>query len=274
MTGGDAAARTLLLVGCGRMGTALLRGWLARDVASQFVVVEPTGVPPGLAGAANVVFHRDADTLPRRLAPAAVVFAVKPQTIDTVLESYRPWATPATVFLSIVAGKTLAGIARHLGPAALVRTMPNLPAAIGRGFTVACANPDVRPEQRSLCEALLAAVGESAWVDDEGLLDAVTAISGSGPAYVFLLIEALARAGEREGLAADLAMRLARATVAGAGELARLSDESPAALRESVTSPGGTTRAALDLLMAPDGLESLIGRAVAAAAARSRVLAG
>jgi pyrroline-5-carboxylate reductase len=274
MAGRDTARRTLLLVGCGRMGTALLRGWLARDAASRFVIVEPTGVPPGFSGAANAGFHRDADTLPRELAPDAVVFAVKPQTIDAVLPSYRPWVAPATVFLSIVAGKTLAGIARHLGPAALVRTMPNMPAAIGRGFTVACANPNVTADQRSLCETLLAAVGESAWVDDEGLLDAVTAVSGSGPAYVFLLIETLAQAGERQGLPADLAMRLARATVAGAGELARLSEESPAALREGVTSPGGTTRAALDILMAGDGLEALIGRAVAAAAARSRVLAG
>lgn len=274
MQSDDPAPRTLLLVGCGRMGTALLRGWLARDVAAQFVVVEPEGAPPELAEAANVAFHRDPDTLPQRLAPTAVVFAVKPQTIDAVLASYRRWAAPATVFLSIVAGKTLAGIARHLGPAALVRTMPNLPAAIGRGFTVACANPQVTTDQRRLCEALLGAVGESAWVDDERLLDAVTAVSGSGPAYVFLLIEALARAGEQEGLPPDLAMQLARATVAGAGELARRSGESPAALRESVTSPGGTTRAALDVLMAADGLEPLIGRAVAAAASRSRVLAG
>jgi pyrroline-5-carboxylate reductase len=155
-----------------------------------------------------------------------------------------------------------------------VRTMPNTPAAIGRGFTVACANPRVTPAQRCLCDRLMGAVGEIAWVEDEGLLDAVTAVSGSGPAYVFLLIEALARAGEREGLMPDLAMRLARSTVAGAGELARLADEDPAQLRENVTSPGGTTRAALDVLLAEDGLGALIARAVAAAAARSRVLAG
>jgi pyrroline-5-carboxylate reductase len=269
-----AAARpTLVLVGCGRMGTALLRGWLAGDVASQFLVVEPTGIPPGFAPPATVAFHRDVASLPRWIAPDAVVFAVKPQVVDAVLPSYRSWVAPGTVFLSIVAGTTLAGIARHLGAAAVVRTMPNLPAAIGRGFTVACANPNVTPDQQRLCEALLGAVGESDWVADEGLLDAVTAVSGSGPAYVFLLIEALARAGKREGLPSDLAMRLARATVAGAGELARRTDESPAALRESVTSPGGTTRAALDVLMAEDGLEKLIMRAVAAATARSRVLA-
>jgi pyrroline-5-carboxylate reductase len=151
--------------------------------------------------------------------------------------------------------------------------MPNTPAAIGRGITVACANPLVTLAQRGLCERLLAAIGESAWVEDEDLIDAVTAVSGSGPAYVFLLIEALANAGEAEGLPAELALRLALCTVAGSGELARISAESPAQLREDVTSPGGTTRAALDVLMAADGLETLIKRAVAAAAARSRELA-
>jgi pyrroline-5-carboxylate reductase len=151
--------------------------------------------------------------------------------------------------------------------------MPNTPAAIGRGITVACANPLVTIGQRQLCDRLLAAIGESAWVEDEALMDAVTAVSGSGPAYVFLLIEALAQAGQAEGLPFDLALQLARATVAGSGELARLSEESPAQLRENVTSPGGTTRAALDVLMAADGLEPLIGRAVAAAATRSRELA-
>jgi pyrroline-5-carboxylate reductase len=154
-----------------------------------------------------------------------------------------------------------------------VRTMPNTPAAIGRGITVACANPLVTAEQRQLCGELLAAIGESAWVDDEALLDPVTAVSGSGPAYVFLLIEALARAGEAEGLPAELALQLARSTVAGSGELAHLSAETPVQLRENVTSPGGTTRAALDVLMAEDGLSTLIRRAVTAASARSRELA-
>ena len=184
------------------------------------------------------------------------------------------WARPQTLFLSIVAGKTIGGIARHLGgEAAIIRCMPNTPAAIGRAITVACPNPCVATAQRALCEALLAAIGESAWVEDEALMDAVTAVSGSGPAYVFLLIEALAAAGARAGLPADLALRLARETVAGAGELARLSSEAPARLRENVTSPGGTTRAALDVLMAEPGLSELLDRAVAAATARSRELA-
>ena len=265
--------RSLVLVGCGKMGTAMLRGWLGGGSISRFHVVEPEGRPPGFPLAPEVGWHTAADTLPDDLAPDAVVFAVKPQIIDAVLPAYRRWARPETLFVSIVAGKTLAGLGRHLGPAALIRTMPNTPAAIGRGITVACANARVTKQQRQLCDRLLAAIGESAWVDDEALIDAVTAVSGSGPAYVFLLIEALAQAGEAQGLPPALALQLARSTVAGSGELARVSAESPAILRENVTSPGGTTRAALDVLMAPDGLEPLIARAVAAAAARSRALA-
>jgi pyrroline-5-carboxylate reductase len=265
--------RTLVLVGCGKMGSALLRGWIAARAAARDCVVEPEGPPPGLADAPGVSWHRSPEEPASRLAPDAVIFAVKPQVLDGVVPGYRRWAGPPTLFVSIVAGKTIAGIARGLGPAAVVRTMPNTPAAIGRGITVACANERVTAEQRRLCERLLAAAGESAWVEDEALLDAVTAVSGSGPAYVFLLIEALAAAAEAAGLPSALALRLARATVAGSGELARLAGESPAQLREAVTSPGGTTRAALDVLMARDGLVPLIERAVAAAAARSRELA-
>ena len=266
--------RGLVLVGCGKMGSAMLRGWLAGGAISRFHVVEPEGLPPGFAPAPGIAWHTTPDTLPPELAPDAVVFAVKPQVVDAVLPPYRRWARPETLFVSIVAGKTLAGLGRHLGAAAIIRTMPNTPAAIGRAITVACANSRVSQAQRRLCDRLLAAIGESAWVEDEALLDAVTAVSGSGPAYVFLLIEALARAGEAEGLPPALALRLARSTVAGAGELARLSSEDPVSLRENVTSPGGTTRAALDVLMAADGLEPLLARAVAAAAARSRALAG
>jgi pyrroline-5-carboxylate reductase len=273
MHDGKGLSRSLVLVGCGKMGTAMLRGWLAGDAISRFYVVEPEGMPPGSAPAPEIEWHNTAETLPLELVPDVVVFAVKPQIIDAVLPPYRRWASPKTLFVSIVAGKTLAGLGRHLGPAAVIRTMPNTPAAIGRAITVACANPRVTQEQRRLCDRLLAAIGESAWVDDEALIDAVTAVSGSGPAYVFLLIEALARAGEDAGLPPALALRLARSTVAGSGELARVATESPATLRENVTSPGGTTRAALDVLMAPDGLEPLIARAVAAAAARSRALA-
>lgn len=252
----------------------MLRGWQARGVAERFLVIEPEGAPAALAGAAGVVWHRTADELPADLDPDAVVFAVKPQIMDAVLPAYRRWVRPRTLFLSIAAGKTIGGIARHLGDAAaIVRCMPNTPAAIGRAITVACPNPRVAAGQRRLCETLLAAIGDSAWLEDERLMDAVTAVSGSGPAYVFLLIEALAAAGARAGLPQDLALRLARATVAGAGELALVSPEAPARLRENVTSPGGTTRAALDVLMAEHGVPELLDRAVAAATARSRELA-
>lgn len=271
--GAGGPGRTLVLVGCGKMGTAMLGGWVAAKVASRFLVVEPAGAPPDFDLAAELGWFPAAEALPSDLSPDAVVFAVKPQVVDSVLPSYRRWVRPETFFLSIVAGKTVAGLAHHLGAAAIVRTMPNTPAAIGRGITVACANSLVTLEQRQLCDALLGAMGESAWVEDEALLDAVTAVSGSGPAYVFLMIEALAAAGEVEGLPSELALQLARSTVVGSGELARLSEESPSQLRENVTSPGGTTRAALDVLMARDGLVSLIKRAVAAATARSRELA-
>ncbi len=266
-------AGTLVLVGCGQMGAAMLRGWLAHPAAASFLVVEPAGIPAALAEAAGVAWFRSADELPADLAPDAVVFAVKPQVLDDVLPAYRRWARPQTLFLSIAAGKTIGGIARHLGDAAIIRCMPNTPAAIGRAITVACPNNRVSAAQRELCGTLLAAIGESTWVEDEALMDAVTAVSGSGPAYVFLLIEALAAAGTRAGLDPDLALHLARSTVAGAGELATQSAEAPARLRQNVTSPGGTTQAALEILMGPDGLPGLLDRAVAAATARSRELA-
>jgi len=255
------------------MGSAMLRGWLAGGAAAQFVVIEPAGLPAAFSGNPAVAFCRTAGELADQPGPDAVVFAVKPQIIDDVLPAYRRWARPQTLFLSIAAGKTIAGLARHLGDAAIVRVMPNTPAAIGRAISVACANPRVSPAQKGLSEALLTAVGDSVWVEDEALMDAVTAVSGSGPAYVFLLIETLAAAGEKAGLPPELALRLARDTVAGAGELARQSSENPGKLRENVTSPGGTTRAALDVLMAPDGMARLLDRAIAAATARSRELA-
>ena len=269
-----AKAGAVILVGCGQMGSAMLRGWLARGAAKRFVVVEPAGAPAVLTDAANVAFYRAPEELPADLAPDAVVFAVKPQVIDAVLPPYRRWARPQTLFISIAAGTTIAGLARHLGEAAIVRCMPNTPAAIGRAITVACPNPRVTAAQRQLCDSLLAAIGDSAWVEDEALMDAVTAVSGSGPAYVFLLIETLAEAGANEGLPPELALQLAKATVAGAGELARVSEETPVRLRENVTSPGGTTQAALTVLMAGDGLQPLMDRAVAAATRRARDLAG
>jgi len=258
----------ILLVGCGKMGAALLAGWQARRIPGPFHVVEPA--PSRRIKGAR--FHATPATLPRNLKPAMIVLAVKPQAFGDVLPAYRSFAQQGAAVLSIAAGQTIAGISRGLGGGAVLRAMPNTPASIGRGMTVACAGPGVTSGQRALANRLLAAVGEIAWVADEMLLDPVTAVSGSGPAYVFYLIECLAKAGAAEGLPPDLANQLARATVAGAGALARQAKASAAQLRENVTSPGGTTRAALDVLMAPDGLESLMRRAVAAAARRSREL--
>ncbi|HEV2188451.1 MAG TPA: pyrroline-5-carboxylate reductase [Stellaceae bacterium] len=267
------SAGTVVLVGCGQMGAAMLRGWLASAAARHFEVIEPAGAPVALAASPRVSAHSSPDELTGDFAVDAVVFAVKPQVINDVVPAYRRFVRPQTVFLSIAAGKTIAGLARHLGDAAIVRAMPNTPAAISRAISVACANPRVSPAQRLLCEGLLAAIGESTWVEDETLMDAVTAVSGSGPAYVFLLIETLAAAGEKAGLPADLALRLAKATVAGSGELARSSVDTPTKLREAVMSPGGTTVAALNVLMGDKGLAELMEQAIAAAARRSHELA-
>jgi pyrroline-5-carboxylate reductase len=268
---GAPLAGPILLIGCGKMGGALLTGWRQRAIAKNYVVVEPA-LPASLR-TADVSAHSDPTQLGPDLVPAAIVFAVKPQSLDEVAPHYRRFAGRAP-FLSICAGKTIAYFQRQLGPAAaIVRAMPNTPAAIGRGIAVLCANQAASADARTLCGELLAAVGEIAWVEDESLIDAVTAVSGSGPAYVFLLIECLAAAGVEAGLPPDLALQLARATVSGSGDLAQRASESAAQLREAVTSPGGTTRAALDVLMAKDGLEPLMKKAVAAATRRSRELA-
>ena len=216
----------------------------------------------------------EAAELDPSLTPAVVLLAVKPQQMDAVMAHCAALVGPATLFVSIAAGKTLGYFSDHLGDrAAIVRVMPNTPAAVGRGMSVLVGSEQVSAAQQQICGDLLAAVGAVDWVDDEALLDAVTAVSGGGPAYVFLLIETLAKAGVEAGLPEDLAMRLARGTVAGSGELVRLSDLPASTLRENVTSPGGTTLEALKILMASDGLQGLITRAIAAATARSRELA-
>jgi len=263
MTGG------VLLVGCGRMGGALLSGWIAKGFdPSAIVVVEPQLAPDGMMGVSS---FKD---IPKDFRPDVVLLAVKPQVMDEVLPPYARYAAHA-LFLSIAAGRTLASFERILGPeTAIVRSMPNTPAAVGRGITVACANRIASKLQKARAEELLSAVGEVAWVEEESLLDAVTAVSGSGPAYVFLLAETLAKAGEKAGLEPGLAAKLARATVFGSGELLYRLDSPPAILRQNVTSPGGTTAAALAVLMAQNGgLQPLIDEAVAAAAKRSRELA-
>lgn len=271
-----AVSGPILLVGCGKMGGALLAGWLDHGVASALItVVEPAAEAAAAARERHGVRAvLDAAELDHRFSPGVVVVAVKPQVMDAVVPAYRHLVAPGTVFLSIAAGKSIGSFTRHLGgEAAIVRAMPNIPAAVGRGITVLCANPRVTADQRDACGSLLAAVGEVVWIDDEALIDAVTAVSGSGPAYVFFLIECLAQAGADAGLPPELATQLARATVCGAGELAVQSSEPASALRHSVTSPGGTTEAALDVLMADEGLPPLMRRAVAAAAKRSRELA-
>ncbi len=274
MTAGDAPAASVLLVGCGRMGSALARGWIAQGTVRRIDVVEPVPGADDWSGDGLVHWHHAPETLAADLAPDVVVLALKPQTMAAALPAYRRFADRGALFLSIAAGKTLGFFARHLGAeTAVVRAMPNTPAAIARGISVLCANAKVSEAQNCLALHLLAAVGEVAATADEALMDAVTAVSGSGPAYVFLLIETLTAAGIAAGLPPDLATILARETVAGAGELARVSAEPAARLRENVTSPGGTTRAALDVLMAENGLATLMTRAVAAATQRSRDLA-
>jgi pyrroline-5-carboxylate reductase len=266
-------SKIILLAGAGKMGGALLQGWMALGLSPAKVVVFEPQPSPDIAA----LTERGLRLNPPRDSVgeiAAAVVAVKPQIAPEVLASLAPFVAGTTVVLSIMAGRTLRFLADNLPRAALVRAMPNTPAAIGRGITVAVANPRVSPEQRALVDALLSAVGAVEWVTDEALMDAVTALSGSGPAYVFLLAEAMARAGAAAGVPPRLAATLARATVSGAGELLNRSPLDAASLRQNVTSPGGTTAAALEVLMAEDGLERLINAAIAAATKRSRDLAG
>jgi pyrroline-5-carboxylate reductase len=263
----------LLLVGAGKMGSALLEGWLRLGLdANNIAVIEPAPTPqisalvgrglrlnpgPGALGAVDVI-----------------VLAVKPQIAAEAMAPLLPFVRASTLVVSIMAGRTLQFLSAALnGGGALVRAMPNTPAAIGRGITVAVPR-NAGIAQRQLAQQLLSATGAVEWIEDESLMDAVTAVSGSGPAYVFLLAEVLAQAGAAAGLPPALAEKLARETVAGSGELLHRSALDAAALRENVTSPGGTTAAALAVLMGKNGLAPLVREAVAAAIARSRELAG
>jgi len=262
---------TLVLVGAGKMGSAMLQGWLALGLdPAKIAVLEPKP-----SDAITALSPRGVRLNPASVGDAsAIVIAIKPQDAATVVPTLKPLATENTVAISIMAGTKLGFLRSALGDLAIVRAMPNTPAAIGRGITVAVPNARVTAGQRALADTLLRAVGAVEWVDDEGLIDAVTAVSGSGPAYVFLLAESLARAGAAAGLPADLSARLARATVSGAGELLHQTGLDAATLRQNVTSPGGTTAAALGVLMAESGLDPLLEKAVAAATKRSRDLAG
>lgn len=259
----------LLLVGAGRMGGAMFAGWAARGLAPS-ALIDPNPAP-GLARPQDILAASVAD-LPSGFSPAAVILAVKPQMADAVLPALR---VPAgAVVLSIMAGKTLAGLAHALGGAPVVRAMPNTPAAIGMGMTVAVAAEGVTPPQRALCDTLLGAVGDVAWLPDETLMSQVTSVSGCGPAYVFLLAELLEQAGAESGLPADLARRLARRTVAGAAALMAAGEEDAAALRRAVTSPKGVTERALQVLMAEDAWPASIRLALRRAVERDRELGG
>jgi pyrroline-5-carboxylate reductase len=268
----DTKLPPLLLVGCGKMGGAMLEGWLERGV-EQVVVVEPHA-PATAAFAGRVTVCDSIEAVPAGFAPAVVILATKPQQAEAALPGCKAFATAGALMVSIMAGKTVAGITAGLGGEALVvRAMPNTPAAVRQGFTCCFAGPGVTEGQRGLADALLSAVGEVAWVEEEGLIDPVTAVSGGGPAYVFLLAEVLEQAAISQGLPPDLARRMARRTVAGSGALLAASEEDAAQLRINVTSPKGTTERALAVLMAPDAWPKLMQEAIAAATARSRELA-
>jgi pyrroline-5-carboxylate reductase len=261
----------IVLAGAGKMGGAMLSGWLAQGLEARSLgVIEPhpSGEITALAtkGIRLNPSPQDIGTV------ATLVIALKPQTFREAGAMLKSFAGSATLAVSIMAGTTIASIEQICG-GSVVRAMPNTPAAIGRGITVAVAAKNVSTAQRAVADALLRATGSVEWIDDENLMDVVTAVSGSGPAYVFLLAEELARAGVEAGLPQELATKLARETVSGSGELLHRSDLASATLRQNVTSPGGTTAAALEVLMGPEGMQSLLTRAVAAATRRSKELA-
>jgi pyrroline-5-carboxylate reductase len=265
---------SLVLVGAGKMGGAMLEGWLRSGIRPEQVVALDPSPPPQILALLHE--HRIRHNPPVTAIKDAevVLIAVKPQIMEDVLPGVASLKTSRPLVISVAAGKTIASFTRHFGEdAAIIRTIPNTPAAIGRGITAMAPNGRVSPDRLALARSLLSAIGEVVTVEDEGLIDAVTAVSGSGPAYVFYLSECLAAAGVAAGLPPDIAVKLARATVSGAGELMRVTGEEAATLRKNVTSPKGTTHAALEVLMAADGLEPLMAKAVAAATRRSRELA-
>ncbi|WP_043338710.1 pyrroline-5-carboxylate reductase [Belnapia moabensis] len=263
----------LLLVGCGKMGGAMLAGWLENGLTDA-VVVEPHA-PAAAAFAGRVTVVDSPAAIPAGFRPGAAVLAIKPQEAQATLPAFASLAGPETLFISIMAGRSTGGMRALLGEGArIVRAMPNTPAAVRQGFTVAFPGPGVDASQRALADRLLSSIGETAWVEEEGLIDPVTAVSGGGPAYVFLLAELMEAAAIEQGLPPDLARRMARATVAGSGALLAASAEDSAQLRKNVTSPKGTTERALAVLMASEAWPALMSRAIAAATERSRELGG
>jgi pyrroline-5-carboxylate reductase len=265
----------LVLIGAGKMGTAMLEGWLKAGVTGDQVVIFDPAPPPETIGLieSHGITHNPTPDVVRGIE--VILLAIKPQMVDEVLPGLKALAREKPLVVSVVAGKTIAALKAHFGQdAPVIRTIPNTPSAVGRGITAMAPGNDVSDAQVELATALLTAIGEVVTVDDEGLIDAATAISGSGPAYIFYMTECLTEAGKALGLPDDVAVRLARATVAGAGELMRVTGTDAATLRQNVTSPKGTTYAALQVLMAGDGMEPLLRKATAAAEKRSRELAG
>ena len=265
---------SVALVGAGNMGGAMLGGWLRDGVAGDRITVVDPSPPPQMAKliSDNNVRHIKKASDDAASVADIVVLAVKPQILDLVVGEISPLVGSNTVVVSVAAGKTIKAICAGVGEIACIRAMPNTPALIGRGITVGFANDLVSEVQRAQVDRLLRATGSVAWVDEERLIDSVTAVSGSGPAYAFYLAECMAAAGVAAGLSPELALQLARETVAGAGELMMQSEHDPAQLRKNVTSPNGTTAAALDVLMADDGLRPLMLAAIGAAKKRSEEL--
>ena len=263
----------ILLVGCGRMGSALLKGWLDQNIgASNISVIEPRKSNLDTFQKLGVNLYSKIDDLELDYVPDFILFAVKPQMMDEVVPAYKCFSRKS-VFISIAAGKTIAYFESRLGKqSSIIRAMPNTPAAVGRGITVICGNIPIKKKIRETCIGLLTAVGEACWLDDESLMDAVTAISGSGPAYVFLLAETMLQAGIDAGLDRKMATELAIKTVAGSGELLIQSTEEISVLRKNVTSPGGTPEAALSIMMAENGMQKLVSEAVRKAILRSKAL--
>lgn len=267
------AATPLVMIGAGNMGGAMLSGWLKSGTDPKAIIVIDPRPSDAMVARLEEAGVRHEPQAPDGITAGILLAAIKPQIADIALPPARKLVGEGTVSVSVAAGKTMAYLEDKLG-GAVVRAMPNTPAMVGRGITACFPNLAVTPEARAAVTELLSVCGPVEWVDEEGQIDAVTAVSGSGPAYVFHLVECMAEAGRKCGLPADLAMRLARATVSGAGELMHQSDDSAETLRKNVTSPNGTTAAALDVLMADDGLQPLMDRAIRAAFVRAGELAG
>lgn len=261
----------LILVGYGKMGQAMLDGWLKDNLLSSCLIIDPFAdtAPEG------TTLYKDLNDVPQDAQADIIIFAVKPQVMGDVIPLYQRFLEQNCLFLSIAAGKTLTVLENYLAAdAKIIRAMPNTPAAIGKGITVACGNNGVTAQDQTTALRLLQAVGDALWIEDEAHMNAVTAVSGSGPAYIFLLIETLANAGIEAGLSEDMATKLARQTVIGSAALAEDASDTPAStLRENVTSPGGTTAAALDVLMNKTaGLQPLMDKAILAAKTRGQEL--